>query len=224
MVQKSNQLYFLSLCLFLFTVLFTDRIIQNEFNLADQSVQSWAVSISNPIITNFMSAVTLLAKTEMLALMSATTFIYFAVKKYLHYIFLFLFVMGGGVVITFLMKISIERDRPGETFYVDFWGLGSDIISYSYPSGHAAKGLLFFGFLIYYVQLELKDRIIKATSTILMVLIIILIGFGQIILDRHYLSDVIGGYLVASAWILICLAVMESKRMKHRLGAGPPTF
>lgn len=226
MKYGNKRLFLVSICLFPVTVYFTFLVMSNSFNSTDQLVQRFFTTWSSPVLEKLMNGMTFLAKTDMLAFLSVVTVIWLSSKKLFNLVFLYLLIMGGGVIITFLMKISIERDRPGEIFFVDFWGFGKDLISYSYPSGHAAKGLLFFGFLIFWVQIGIKKRPLKSGLIVLFTTIIFLIGVGQIILDRHYVSDVIGGYLVALTWLAFCIFILKPLGIyrEKKIGRSPPSL
>ncbi|WP_286708283.1 phosphatase PAP2 family protein, partial [Psychrobacter sp. UBA2514] len=43
----------------------------------------------------------------------------------------------------------------------------------------------------------------------LAVLLCVLIGLSRIVLNEHYLSDVLGGFLVGSLWLIIAISVTE---------------
>ncbi|QNO13280.1 phosphatase PAP2 family protein [Alkalicella caledoniensis] len=90
---------------------------------------------------------------------------------------------------------------------MNIWGLFSDQVSYSFPSGHALKAMLLFGVLIYTIYHEMKSRKLKGFLITFLVIAITLVGVGQVIRDRHFASDIIGGYFAAVAWLTFCMAV-----------------
>jgi len=112
----------------------------------------------------------------------------------------FLVVLGTGIM-TVIIKLLVCRTRPG-----------SDIALYveklpSFPSAHAALIFVFLGFLIYCFwrfDINLKYKIVLS---IVFGTIILLIGFSRIYIGVHYLSDVIGGYLVGLMWVLIAMYI-----------------
>jgi undecaprenyl-diphosphatase len=217
MKQRSGLYIFFSIVLLGITVLFSMNTMQNSFEVLDEKVQRVALSWTTPFLDQIMKGVTFLAYTKMLALLSALTLCWLLVKRLFYEIFLFLTIMGGGIIITFMMKVTIERDRPGDISYIDFWGLGADLISYSYPSGHAVKGFLFFCFIIVALCMKMKKKLLRNGLIALLIILIALIGIGQLMLNRHFMTDVIGGYLVGLTWVTICITVVRLLDCKNRI-------
>lgn len=49
-------------------------------------------------------------------------------------------------------------------------------------------------------------------------MIVILVGLSRLVLGEHYLSDVLSGYLVGAAWVVLGMCLTEL-----RDGSGPST-
>jgi membrane-associated phospholipid phosphatase len=112
--------------------------------------------------------------------------------------------ISGGLM-NRLLKIIFERSRP-----VHDHGLVIET-SWSFPSGHAAGSMLMYGLLAYllvrYTKAALHIPIALAGITL-----IILVGSSRVILQVHYLSDVLAGYMAATVWVAICIAALEAIR------------
>ncbi|MCH1624026.1 phosphatase PAP2 family protein [Ferdinandcohnia quinoae] len=214
MQQRNTTLLLFFLLLLSITVGYTIIIVNDVFYTIDTNVEDMLASWSSPILERVMEGITFLAYTKMLALLSAVALIWLLIKKLYIQIIFFLLLMGGGVILTLVMKLTIERDRPDEITYIDFWGFGNNIISYSYPSGHAVKGFLFFGFLIYLIHRKMNSKGLEYSLTVFFVTLIVLIGIGQILLNRHYVSDVLGGYLIAITWFMFCFIILRSNKIR----------
>ena len=109
----------------------------------------------------------------------------------------------GSESVAYIIKLAIHRKRPGEgiAYYVEK--------TYSFPSGHATITMAFYGFLIYFLlRLERQYKTSYILSVILVILIF-LIGFSRIYLGVHFLSDVLGGYLVGGLWLLLSISLRE---------------
>lgn len=78
---------------------------------------------------------------------------------------------------------------------------GVSVGSPSYPSAHATVSVAVYGFLALVVAAAVPGR---ATVLVVAGLWIGLIMFSRVLLSVHFLSDVVGGALVGTAWVLLC--------------------
>ncbi len=69
--------------------------------------------------------------------------------------------------------------------------------------------MAFYGFLIYLIYKNVKNRYIKAVSILLLLTLIFLIGTSRIYLGVHYTSDVIGGFLLAIIYLAIYTEILN---------------
>lgn len=114
--------------------------------------------------------------------------------------------VAGNGLLTRALKEFFERTRPlhehGLVTY-DTW---------SFPSGHASASLAVYAMLLY-LLLRGRDRspwhltLMLATATL-----ILLVGFSRVFLQVHYPSDVVAGYIVAGAWLCLCIVGAEVSR------------
>jgi undecaprenyl-diphosphatase len=110
--------------------------------------------------------------------------------------------MAGAVVLENGLKFSFQRMRPPPFF-------GSEPVTYSFPSGHALFSLCFYGGLAIVVARAVLPAAMRTGLWIATVLLVLAIGGTRIYLGVHYPSDVLGGYLVAIAWIAIVLSAEQ---------------
>ena len=134
----------------------------------------------------------------------------------------FLLLTGVGVgVLTGVLKSVFERARPDE---------GSAIPlphSYSFPSGHASGSVALLGGIAVLVAERLprrRDRILALAAAAALAGCI---AASRVILNVHYVSDVIAGYALGVAWLSLCLLVRaevdrRSARFRHE-AVTPPT-
>ena len=81
---------------------------------------------------------------------------------------------------------------------------------FSFPSGHSMGSAAFYGFIIYLIaQSDMKPAMKRAVSALIIALIG-LIGFSRVYLGVHYLSDVIGGFLVSSVYLVVFTAFVNA--------------
>jgi len=89
-------------------------------------------------------------------------------------------------LVLLVLKDIIMRPRPlnGIISKTDF----------SFPSGHTADAVVFFGFLTYIIMRKSESRSIKGITISISSFMILLIGFSRIYLNVHWLTDVMGGF------------------------------
>lgn len=81
--------------------------------------------------------------------------------------------------------------------------------SFSYPSGHAVLSLTFYGLLAYALW---RIRPPSPQRTVLLALAafwIVATGWSRLALGAHYLSDVLGGYLLGSIFFVLGAVVID---------------
>lgn len=100
----------------------------------------------------------------------------------------------GSQLLVMLNKLVLHRARPELALYLED--------SFSFPSGHATGSMAFYGFLIYVAWKTTKNWNKKVNSFFLGLIIIFAIGFSRLYLGVHYLSDVLGGYILGLLWII----------------------
>ncbi len=108
----------------------------------------------------------------------------------------------GAIASTSAGKFLIGRDRPTSE-------LDITVMTSSFPSGHATTAMAVYGFIGYAIARNLpriRDRFEIAYWTSILILFI---GFSRIFLGVHYLTDVIGGFLVGGFWLLVGFAIAE---------------
>ena len=80
----------------------------------------------------------------------------------------------------------------------------------SFPSGHATTSVTFYGLLIYIISQTVKDKPMKISLIISLIIFIQLIGFSRVYLRVHYASDVAVGYIAGGLWLLLSLDVLKA--------------
>ena len=71
--------------------------------------------------------------------------------------------------------------------------------------------MAFYGFLIYLIYKNIKNKYLKTTLIIILSLLIIAIGISRIYLGVHYVSDVIGGFLISISYLIVYIKLIKKK-------------
>ena len=104
--------------------------------------------------------------------------------------------LGLSALLNFTLKQILQRPRPIEHRMIDESG-------YSLPSGHSMVSMAYYGFLIYLIHKNIKNKYLKIFLITLLSSLIINIGISRIYLGVHYTSDVIAGFLVAISYLIL---------------------
>ena len=104
-----------------------------------------------------------------------------------------------------IIKNIIKRPRPNHIRLIKQGG-------YSFPSGHAMISIAVYGFLLYYIQTNCKNKKQKVLLSVLLTILILMIGCSRVYVGVHYPTDIIGGYCLS----IYILKMVIKKRKKYR--------
>src|SRR5882672_3909913 len=79
----------------------------------------------------------------------------------------------------------------------------------SFPSAHAANAIALYGFMVYLLWGRLRDWKYRTGTFLVGSFLIALIGLGKVYLGVHFLSDVLGGYLIGLMWLIAGMTLRE---------------
>ena len=82
----------------------------------------------------------------------------------------------------------------------------------SFPSGHALHVVLFYGFLMYLIALYISNRLLMRTIWALGTVYIRFSGLWLVYDGRHWLTDVMGGYIYGAFYLLVLIAAYKWAR------------
>ncbi|AOH53851.1 hypothetical protein ABE28_005775 [Peribacillus muralis] len=103
--------------------------------------------------------------------------------------------MGGTDLMNGMIKNQIQRQRPDHQLV--------EASGFSFPSGHAMVGLIFFSILAYLVIKEVKRTSLKWVAGTGSFFLILLIWLSRIAMNVHYPTDVLAVYALGGAITII---------------------
>jgi undecaprenyl-diphosphatase len=168
----------------------------------DDRLARWLHAHATDPLTTFFKGVTELGNGIVLAGVAAIAAYLLARRGYYADALLMVLAYCGAEVLSYALKLGFRRDRP---FFTD--PLATEK-TYSFPSGHATVSLATYGALAFVLARRTRGR---ARLAILgaAVLLVSLIGFSRLYLGVHFLSDVIAGFGAGTAWVALCVVVLD---------------
>lgn len=182
-------------------------LIQQKIAGLDFFIMSWISNLWTLGIIKTFTFVSLLAYWKVIIIFLIITSVLFLLYKKQNYIFPLLVSIGGAELTVYLAKIIFHRARPSVILVIEN--------SFSFPSGHAAISVAFYGFIAYVLIKHSKNFCRKFVVSVAGLSLVGLIGFSRLYLGAHYLSDVVAGYFVGALWLSIAIYVNLAKIFKR---------
>ena len=192
------SLLFFLLALFTFAVI-TNEVLFEQEERVDLMIFEFfrkhiiSASLTGPMynITQFSSAAFVKVAYPFLMVLLLIT------KQFRHAVFT-VAAGAGGLVLIYVMKFFFARPRPLHPLLYR-----ED--TFSFPSGHATFGFIFYGTMAYFIWLTDLPKSWKYIIMTFLVLLSLAIGFSRIYLRVHYPSDVLGGFALGYSCLFLMI-------------------
>lgn len=185
-------------------VVTSDSIVAMDYFVSQQM----SMLSESPIVTFFI-LITSLASTAMTCLVISLACILCWVIRQRYILIGLMIATLGSTIFTFLSKLLFHRARPADILLFE----QTD----SFPSGHATITVALYGFIAYMTIRFSRNFIRQVRIFAITLFFSILVGLSRIILNEHYLSDVLGGYLVGALWLTVAISVTEWLRSINKV-------
>jgi undecaprenyl-diphosphatase len=163
-------------------------------------------SIQSSTLTFFAKGIALVFDTISLVTISLIISGVLFLKNYKAHSLLLLGAMGGDALIVSVLKTLEHVARPTNNIFSD--------TSFSYPSGHSAGCIVFGGLLAYFAWRHWQSTSSRVLIGVGLGLEVGLVGFDRIYLNAHWLSDVFGGWLFGTFWLLFAILIFQQLNVK----------
>lgn len=159
----------------------------------------------NDLITSIYKCITFLGSTLFIILLCVLFLIIFVVLKKKNYGLIISGVLIISTIFNNVLKVIFCRERPDvlKLVFED---------SYSFPSGHTMASVSMYGILIYILIKSNINKKLKVILISILSILPILVGLSRVYLGAHYISDIIGGFLVSIILLLIETYIIDKKK------------
>jgi membrane protein DedA with SNARE-associated domain/membrane-associated phospholipid phosphatase len=155
-------------------------------------------------LTSLMAAASFVGKPGVILLLATGLAAFFAYRRQGSDVVLVALAVGGAEGLNPLLKLLFARHRPGL----------ADLVTYSFPSGHATGSMALFG-LLAYLALRAGGPVWRRALAVGGALVaVFLIGASRVYLGEHYPTDVVGGWAVGLVWLASAITAIETWRRR----------
>jgi membrane-associated phospholipid phosphatase len=156
----------------------------------------------DPVFAAFMMSVSLLGDGLVPLVLVFAVAAFCAIRnKWLEAVFVVATLSSS--ILAGVLKMLVGRPRPPRSS-LNPSDLFPSFNQYAYPSGHVLFFVVFFGFLAFLAWKHIAGRMRWIPISICAALVV-LIGPSRIYLGQHWVSDVIGSYIIGTFWLIILI-------------------
>lgn len=181
------------LCLAVFACLLVKVLKRQAMRIDRLGYALFVEKLRSPALTVTMKSVSNMASLPVVVGVLVATFIWAPCR-----IQVMCAAVNVGVIsaIDQLLKVLVRRPRPQGYRLVEAPGL-------SFPSGHSMAAMAFYGYGIWLVQGGAGGLSSNVFAVMALACVILAVGVSRIYLGVHYASDVLGGFCLALAWLIL---------------------
>lgn len=165
----------------------------------DVQLAEWLHARGRPWLIHFFLVITHLHSTVAIVVYSAAFGIVLARRREWYWMLTLGASVGGVLLVNVLLKYAYGRLRP------QFEDPLIELATYSFPSGHTAGAVAFYGVLAAFLVSRFYDARRRAACVTGALIAVTLVAFSRICLGAHYLTDVVAAACSSTAWVALCL-------------------
>ena len=178
----------------------------------DARIEDAAVGSRTPALTTVAHTVTQLGRVGVVIVLASCVGAAMAIRRdYLGPIALATSLGMTGLTVV-IVKNLVRRSRPPVAEM-----LGAPPHSFSFPSGHTSGSAVFLGVLALLLLRTVHGRPARAAIIAGAVVLALGVGWSRVYLGFHWTTDVLGGWLVATAVLTGTAVALRSPRLGRRL-------
>jgi undecaprenyl-diphosphatase len=190
-------------CLAAFAIVAWQVARQGPLIGLDHAILGWFVAHRSDGLTRVMLAVSEIHKTVPVLVAAVLLAGWQALCRRKALAVEMLLIMPGGMLLNFAMKHVVQRVRPGADEALE------RLASFSFPSGHAAATTVLYGALSVLVFEHTRSPRHRRAALMVAGIMVVFVATSRMYLGAHYFSDVLGGVLLACAWVAFVRGVLR---------------
>ena len=193
--------------LFTFSLIVHEAVLEKEDVFDNKVIHFFATHSSSTFIA-IMEKITFLGSTTFLLPAYLVLIAWLISRKKTQYAIDTAIIAITSTAMMFGLKQIFHRHRPALPIIK---GIGG----YSFPSGHSLSSFIFCTILIYLVWKGALKPFPKYLVMFLLFLCPLAIGLSRVALNVHYATDVIGGFSLAIAWVILSFVILKKIRKNN---------
>ena len=182
-------------------------ISSSETIYADTVIREWVYSLRSSLLNGVFITITYMGNWQTITVLALILLIVPKTRRKIGIPFAVISLASTGIYK--LVKEIFQRPRPE---------LAARLIEqggYSFPSGHSVTSVIVYGLLIYLIRKRCKNQTVKNILTVLCAVLMIIIGPSRIYVGVHWPTDVLCGWLIGSAVLIISVTILERMNKKN---------
>lgn len=193
--------------LLLLTGVIEDIVTSDTIVTVDRNIANLLFMYRDPVLVKVFLWISVLGRLNFILVLALAVSLILWLRKRISFIAPILITLSGSYLFVILGKEALRRPGPvavGLAVYHEYF--------FSFPSGHATIATAIYGYLAYYFWTETETWKNRLNILFAAGIAIAAVGFSRMYLGAHYLSDVIGGFLLGLLWLIIGICVRELRK------------
>ncbi len=172
---------------------------------------------TNPIIAGALTAISAIGyPTQSAILLVVAVVVLWAIQLRLEALFVVVSLLADALGAA--LKVVVGRHRPLPSVVHVMQPLSDG----SFPSGHTLHYTVFYGFLIFVVAANFRPSWPRTGAIVLLAVPIALIGLSRVYLGEHWITDVVGGYLIGALCLIPLIIGYMWTEQRFAVVSRPP--
>lgn len=182
----------------------------------DAPVAAWVLDHRGPVLTTLAQAWTLLGGTTVQVTITCLALGLLLLRGRRREAVVLLAGMLGSLTLTIVFKHVVARPRPPQEDMI-----GRIEHGFAFPSGHTLNSTVLFALLVWAFWPDLRTRGTRAAGLVGGLVIVLGIAASRAYLDVHWATDVVGAWLLATAWLSALAVFFSVTGIPPRSSPGP---